>query len=191
MSQKSSRPFSSQTQPEGTSPVLNFWSDLVREQYATAMGAACTWFRSRETLHQARQQATHQALMIHEAAAQKLCAANGPVDLPGIHSDLMSFYWENPIQYWQQVATTSMQTQIEMMAQMNHMFIGKTKDRMERALSNVPAALPKSEEAFKGNTGSPTRQPISRIASGKAMHPMNGHLPAGHERPPASAQALE
>ena len=84
------------------------------------MEAACTWFRSRETLHQARQQAAHQAMMIHEAVAQKLCAANGTVDLLSMHSDLMSFYSENPIQYWQQVATTSLQTQIEMMAQVNH-----------------------------------------------------------------------
>lgn len=133
------------------------------------MEAACTWFRSRETLHQARQEASHQALMAHEAAAQKLCAANDPVDLTGIHSDLMGFYWENPIQYWQQVATTSLQTQMEMMAQMNQMLIGKTQNRMERALSNFQATLPESKEDFKEKSASPAGQPISRIASGKVI----------------------
>ncbi|CAN5540357.1 hypothetical protein BH10PSE16_BH10PSE16_05300 [soil metagenome] len=100
-------------------------------------------------MHQSGQQAAHQALMAHETAAQNLRAASSPADLLRIHANLMVFYVKSPIRYWQQIATTSLQSQIEMMAGVNRMFIGKTHDRLEWTLSSVQADLPAGEESFE------------------------------------------
>jgi hypothetical protein len=113
---------------------LNFLSDLNREQFSLALETACTWFRSRETMRQIQQEVAHQALVNHELATQKLRSTNGLADMLNIQTDLMRSYLEAPGQYWQQVTTTGLQTQIEMMARMNHLFTGKTGERLRGVL---------------------------------------------------------
>ena len=114
-------------QPNNGSPVMNYVADLGQEQYAIFLETACTWFRSMETLSQTRQQAAEQALRACEGAAKKLRTAGAPANLLDIHAELMSFCLESPVNYWQQLATTGLQTQIELMAQFNHLFVGNTK----------------------------------------------------------------
>ena len=169
MTTKISRLSPSQVQPNRNLVLWNFFSNLGREQYAIAMENACIWFRSRETLRQVQQQAAHQALIIHEAAAKELRDTSGPADLVTVQSDLMSFYLEGPSQYWQQVATTALQTQIEMMASVNHMFAGKTGESRKWALNNFQAALPASDESFDGKPNGSAGQPLTRIAAQESL----------------------
>ena len=130
------------TRLDNDSPVVKYAADRSQEQYAIVVETACTWFRSVEALYQTRQQAAHQAFTAYEVAAKKLRTADAPANLLDIHADLVNFYLESPINYWQQLATTGLQTQIEMMSRFNHLFVGNTKERMEKAFSNFQATLP-------------------------------------------------
>ena len=128
--------------PQGfpsSGPVFsNFVFDLIREQFSLALETACTWFRSRETMRQIQQEVAHQALVNHELAAQKLRSTNGLADLLTIQTDLMRSYLEAPSQYWHQVTTTGLQTQIEMMARVNHLFTGKAGESLRGMLKVDP-----------------------------------------------------
>ena len=148
MTVKTFRPSVQATRPDNGSPVANYVADLSQEQYAIVVEAACTWLRSMETLCQTRQQAAHHALSACEGAAKKLRTAGVDANLLDIHAELMSFYLDSPFNYWQQLATTVLQTQIEMMARFNHLFVGNTKERMEKAFSNFQATLPTLSEFF-------------------------------------------
>lgn len=148
MTVKTLRPSVPTTRPDNGLPVANYVADLSQEQYAIVVEAACTWFSSMETLCQTRQQAAHRALSACEGAAKKLRTAGADANLLDIHAELMSFYLESPVNYWQQLVTTGLQTQIEMMARFNHLFVGNTKERMEKAFSNFQATLPTLSEFF-------------------------------------------
>lgn len=163
MTVKSFRPsvLTTRTADNG-SPVANYVLDLSQEQYAIVVETACTWFRSIETLCQTRQQAAHEALGACEKAAKKLRTAGEPVNLLDINADLMSFYLESPINYWQQLVTTGLQTQIEMLARFNHLFIGNTKERMEKAFSNFQDALPASSEFVGKNLDGMASEAVAR-----------------------------
>ena len=128
---------------------MNYVADLSQEQYAIVLETACTWFRSMETLSQTRQQAAQQALRACEGAAKKLRTAGAPANLLDIHAELMSFCLESPVNYWQQLATTGLQTQIELMARFNHLFVDNTKERMEKCFSNFQATSPAISEFFE------------------------------------------
>lgn len=106
-------------------------------------------------MRQLQLHAAHQALLIHETALQKLQGAKQPVDVLTIHSDLVSFYLESSSQYWQQVATTGMQTQIELIALLNQTFAGKV--------------LPSSDDVFDAKPESFTKQPFKRLTSVEAQ----------------------
>ena len=146
MTVKTFRPFVPTTRLDNGLPVPNYVTDLSQEQYAIVLETACTWFRNMEILSQTRQQATHQALSACEKAAKKLRTADAPANLLDIHAELMSFYLESPVNYWQQLAMTGLHPQVEMMARFNHLFVGNTKERMEKAVRNFQAALPTMSE---------------------------------------------
>jgi hypothetical protein len=148
MTVKTFRPSVLTTRLDNGPPAANYAANLSQEQYAIVVEMACTWFRSVETLCQTRQQAARQALNACEGAAKKLRIAGAPANLLDIHTDLMKFYLESPANYWQQLATTGLQTQIEMMARFNHLFVGNTKERMEKACSHFQATLPAISEFF-------------------------------------------
>jgi hypothetical protein len=134
--------------PDNGPPFAKYVSDLSHEQYAIIVETACTWFRTMETLCQARQQAAHDALRACEGAARKLHTADAPANLLHIHADLVRFYLESPVQYGQQLSTTGLQTQIEMMARFNRLFVGNTKEHLEKAFSNFQKTLPASSAFF-------------------------------------------
>ena len=149
MTVKTFRPPVLANRPDNGSPVMNYVTDLNQEQYAIVLETACTWFRSMETLSQTRQQAAQQALRACEGAAKKLRTAGAPANLLDIHAELMSFCLESPVNYWQQLATTGLQTQIELMARFNHLFVDNTKERMEKCFSNFQATSPAISEFFE------------------------------------------
>jgi len=151
MTVTSFRPSMPVPQPEKTLPPTPWMADLGQEQYAIGMEAACTWFRTLETLCQTRQQAAHQALGAYEEAAKKLRASGNPATLLQTHADLLGFYLESPLQYWEQITATGMQTQIEMLARFNHLFVGNTKKQVEKAFVALQAAWPHGETSGELN----------------------------------------
>lgn len=165
----------SEPSPQGFSnsgPVFpNFLSNLSREQFSLALETACTWFRGRETIRQIQQEVAHQALFNHELAAQKLRSTNGLSDLLTIQTDLMRSYLEAPGQYWQQVTTTGLQTQIEMMARMNRLLTGKAGESLMGVRNIFQAPVAASDENFDGKTDDSIPQSITRLVSRKPLAP--------------------
>lgn len=148
MTVKTFRPPVLANRPDNGSPVMNYVADLSQEQYAIVLETACTWFRSMETLSQTQQQAAQQALRACEGASKKLRTTGAPANLLDIHVELMNFCLESPVNHWQQLATTGLQTQIELMARFNHLFVGNTKERMEKSFTNFQATLPAMSKFF-------------------------------------------
>jgi hypothetical protein len=94
----------------------NFLADLGRQQLAAATDAACAMFRGSEAMRAIQRQAAHEASLRHQAASQKLHGGCAPADLLAIQSDLLRFDLQGAVQYWQQITTAALQSQIEMMA---------------------------------------------------------------------------
>lgn len=116
MSAKTSRVATSlKTDGNGPAP-LNFLTNLGRQQLAAATDAASAMFRGSEAMRAIQQQAAHEASLRHQAAAQKLHRGCAPADLLAIQSDLLRFDLQGATQYWQQITTAALQSQIEMMA---------------------------------------------------------------------------
>jgi hypothetical protein len=114
----------------GNSPVLgNFLVELGRQQLAVATDAACALFRGSEAMRAIQQQAAHEASSRHQAAAQKLHGSCAPADLLAIQSDLLRFDLQGATQYWQQLTTAALQSQVEMMASATHLLTNEPNER--------------------------------------------------------------
>lgn len=142
MTVKSVHPCVPTTWPGNGSPAASSMANLSQEQYAIVLEMARTWLGSLETVCQTRKQAAHQALSACEEAAKKLRMTSDPAHLLDIIVDLMSFYLESRMTYWQQLATAGLQAQIEMIVSFKHLLMGGSQEQVEKAFSNVQMALP-------------------------------------------------
>lgn len=148
MTVKSFHPCVPATWSGNGSPAASSKANLS-QQYAIVLETACTWLGSLETVCQTRKQLAHQTLGACEEAAKKLRTANDPAHLLDITADLMGFYLESRMTHWQQLATTGLQAQIEIMARFNHLLMGSTKERQEEDFSNFQTALPARAKPFE------------------------------------------
>lgn len=115
MSTKASRQASPHEAGSAGSAPWNLLADLGRQQFALATENASALFRGSEAVRKIQQEAAHEALLRHEAVAQKLRAGCEPGDLLALQSDLLRFDLQGATQYWQQLAAAAFQTQVEMM----------------------------------------------------------------------------
>lgn len=186
MSTKASRPEPARQTLPGNAPLPNFLSDVGREQFAVFIEAAGNWFRSREAMRRVQQEMAHQALVVHESAAQKLRHSAAPADLLDVHAELLRFYLQSPSHYWEQVAKTSLYTHIEMMAGLNHLFVGRTGDGMRWALNRFQAALPANEaalDAIEEAADGATPAPVSGIRLGDSALSQMAESPLSTKKP--------
>ena len=143
--------------------LRSFMPGLVGEQLATFAENARTWFHNRESIRQIQQQAAHEAAAQHEVMSHKLREASCPSDFMDIQQDMSRYYQDAVGQYWQQIATTHLQTQMEMMAKANHFLSGKTGEQIKAMLNTFHLAMPADSQASHEKT---QQSPI-RLASGK------------------------
>jgi hypothetical protein len=93
---------------------MNVLTDLPRRQLELMARCATAVFRGSEAMQKVQQQAAHRASLHHEEAAQKL---HGPSDLGevwAVQLDLLRFNMQEAAQYWQQLASTALKVQVEM-----------------------------------------------------------------------------
>jgi hypothetical protein len=131
---------------------LNAWNvltDLARQQLAVTTENTGTIFRGSEAMRKIQLNAAHEASVHHAEAAQKLRASSfQPADLLAIQSELLRSDMQDAGQYWQQLASVAMQTQIEMMTNVGRMFDDEAGGGVKSALGVFQAAIPPMANSF-------------------------------------------
>lgn len=150
MSAKTSRAAASLKPDSNGAAPQNFLADLGRQQLAAATDAACAMFRGSEAMRAIQQQAAHEASLRHQTAAQKLHGGCAPADLLAIQSELLRFDLQGAAQYWQQLTTVALQSQIEMMASASHLLTDEQNGSWKLAVENFQAAMASGNRLFSG-----------------------------------------
>lgn len=113
MTSRNSRTTSAGDTHAGAWTPLNILADLPRRQLDLLARSATAVFRGSEAMRKVQQQAAHRAALHHEEAVEKL---HGPCELSevwAIQMDLLRFNMQEAAQYWQQLASTAMKVQVE------------------------------------------------------------------------------
>ena len=119
MSTKTSSSVPDQDAVAGDPMTLNLLANLGRYQLALMTESACAMFRGAEAMREIQKEAAHQASARHEDAAQKLRGACKPDEMTSIQSDLLRLNLQEATQYWQDLATVALKTQVEMLGSVN------------------------------------------------------------------------
>ncbi|MEO7401129.1 MAG: phasin family protein [Polaromonas sp.] len=120
----------------------NLLTEFGRQQLAVAAQSASAIYRAREVIRAVQQQAAHEASVRHAQTARKLCAPCAPGDFLALQSELIRDNIQGASQYWQQLSDVAMQTQLEMMAHMSHVFDGEAGIGLKSVLQAFQAATP-------------------------------------------------
>jgi hypothetical protein len=97
------------------------FADLPRQQAALAAEAACAVFRGFESMRRVQEEAAHQALLRHGAAADKLKLPLKPMELLALETNLTRFDIDAAARYWQGLAAAAMEMQTELATCCAHM----------------------------------------------------------------------
>jgi hypothetical protein len=131
---------------------LNAWNmlaDLARQQLAVTTENTGAIFRGSEAMRKIQLNAAHEASVHHAQAAQKLRASScQPADLLAIQSELMRVDMQGAGQYWQQLASAALQTQMEMMTSVSRMFDDEAGGGVKSALGVFQAVIPPMANSF-------------------------------------------
>jgi hypothetical protein len=137
---------------EAAGADLNVWNmllDLGRQQLAVTTENTSAVFRGGEAMRKIQQDAAHQASVHHAEAAQKLRACScQPADLLAIQSELLRIDMQGAGQYWQQLASVALQTQIDMMTSVSRLFDDEAGGGVKSALGVFQAAIPPMANSF-------------------------------------------
>lgn len=93
---------------------VNMLADLPRKQLELMTRCATAVFRGSEAMQKVQQQAAHRATLHHEEAAQKLHGQRDMSEVWAVQLDLLRFNMQEAAQYWQQLASTALKVQVEM-----------------------------------------------------------------------------
>jgi hypothetical protein len=105
---------------------LGILADLGRQQMSVAAEASNALLRGFETMRRIQQEATQETSARHQAVAAKLHGACAPADAMAIQADLMQADWQSANRYWQDLAGTAIETQVEMMGCASHLLDSET-----------------------------------------------------------------
>lgn len=128
--------------------VLDFLSDLSRQQLAVLTQSTSALYRGSENLRKIQQDTAHQASVRHGEAAQKLFGHCQPADLLPIQSELLRSDLQSAGEYWQQLMVAAMQTQRELMTSMSRMLDGEKDGGLKLPLDVFQAAIPALASSF-------------------------------------------
>ena len=117
--------------------------------------------RGSEALRKIQQDAAHLASVFHEETAQRLFVSCQPAELMAIQSELLRFTMQSAGRYWQKIAASAMQTQVEMIKSVTHVLKREketgTKSPMEVLQSVMP---PLASSFFPMTAHGPEGQPL-------------------------------
>jgi len=131
---------------------IGMMSDASRQQMAVAAESACAMFRGFEAMRRIQEEAAHDALARHEAAAEKLKRPCLPADLLAIETDLIRFDLETATRYWQQLGAAAMEMQAEMLGCCTHLVDSERLLGAASALKALPAMASPFNGLFHGNS---------------------------------------
>jgi hypothetical protein len=137
MATKSSRHASADSASDSAAGLLgplNALSEVTRQQLSLMTQAACAVLGSSEAIGKIQQHAAHQASLRHEAAAESLRGDVEPLDVLAIQSDLLRQDMQEAAQYWTQLATTAMKSQLDMMGRMTDVLNTGSQSGLSTAL---------------------------------------------------------
>jgi hypothetical protein len=134
-------------------------ADLVRQQLAVTSESTSSICRGSEAMRKIQQDAAHQASVHHAEAAQKMRAsACQPGDLLAIQSELLRSDMQGAGQYWQKLTSAALQTQIEMMSSVSHVFDDESDAGMKSALRVIEAIQPMANSFFVSRSSDTVEQ---------------------------------
>jgi hypothetical protein len=131
---------------------LNMLSDVTRQQLTIMTEAACAVLGSSEALGKIQQQAAHQASVRHNAVAETLRGEVEPMEILSIQSDLMRQDMQEAAQYWAQLASAVMRTQLDMMGRMTHMLNSTSQGGLGNAMEAWRSAVNASADGTHSRT---------------------------------------
>lgn len=147
MSSRTTRSSSTdETQAAALAPV-NMLADLPRRQLELLARSATAAYRGSEALRKTQQQAAHRALAHHEEIAEKLRGQCDFNDVLAIHAELFRFNLQEAAQYWQQLASTVLKTQVEMVGSAGEMLGAGPEPSLEALQQAFAASLDDTADA--------------------------------------------
>ena len=93
---------------------LNILADLPRKQLELLTRSATAVYRGSEALRKIQQQAAHRASIHHEEATEKLRGQCDLSEVWAIQADLLRFNLQEAAHYWQQLASTVLKVQVDL-----------------------------------------------------------------------------
>lgn len=126
---------------------LNILADLPRKQLELMARSATVAYRGSETLRKVQQQAAHRASVHHEEVAQKLRAPCDLSDVWAIQADLLRFNMQEAAHYWQQMASTALKIQVDLVGSAGEALDTGTEPSLEALQQAFAASLDGSPNA--------------------------------------------
>ena len=129
---------------------LNMISDVTRQQLTVMTEAACAVLGSSEALGKIQQHAAHQASVRHQAAAQALRGEVEPAEVLSLQSELLRQDMQEAAEYWTQLASATLRSQLDMMGRMADMFNTGSQGGLSSAMDAWRHAVAASTDSAAG-----------------------------------------
>lgn len=100
-------------------PLWSTIGNAGNDQLAAAADCAAAMFKGFEVMRKVQERAAHETAGRHAEAAERLRNGCSPSDIAEIQTSLIKSNLEGSTQYWQQLAATSMEMQMRMLAAWN------------------------------------------------------------------------
>jgi hypothetical protein len=116
------------TRPAGAAALtpIGILADLGRQQMSVAAEASSALLRGFETMRRIQQETAQEASERHQAVAQKLHGACAPMDAMALQAGLLQADLQTANRYWQDLAGTAIETQVEIMSCASHLLDSDT-----------------------------------------------------------------
>lgn len=141
MSTEASRPAQASASQNTGAPPWNLLADFSRQQLILWTESACALLRGSETIRNIQQQTAHDASLRHEDAVRKLRDQDEPSAYLAIQADLLRANLQAAAQYWQQIASAIIKTQIDIAACNSQLMQTVPESSLKPALAAWQSAL--------------------------------------------------
>lgn len=128
----------------------NLAADFGKQQMAVATESAGAIFRGFDAVRKVQQEAGERAMTRRSALLEKMKAANEPMHLLALQTQLMAVDAENTSQYWQDLSAAAMEMQSELLGCCNHLVDSEAVLQATAAMDHLPSAMAEFNGFFGG-----------------------------------------
>jgi hypothetical protein len=126
---------------------FNILADLPRRQLELMTRSATAVYRGSEALRKIQQQSAHRASVHHEEAAEKLRGQHDFGEVMAIQADLLRFNLQEAADYWQQLASAALKTQVDLVGSAGQALDTGSEPSLESLQQAFAASLDGSTES--------------------------------------------